>query len=98
MLPGVVGIKLMKSVHVPGASEPGAAVVPSGHVELPPSTKFVEMLGSVPVVGINVSAALPMFSSSSVCGLSLLVLPTLVDAKLRLGGVAREISFTRLLF
>ena len=46
----------------------------------------VETLGFVPVAGIGkVNGALPMFENMTVCGLSLLVDPTLVEAKVRLG-------------
>ena len=45
------------------------------------------MLGLFPLIGTGkLSAALPMFSTVTLCGLSLLVEPQGVAAKLRLGG------------
>src|SRR6266566_3768774 len=56
------------------------------------------MLGFKPVAGTgNVSAAFPIFVSVTVCGLSLLVEPTAVGAKLRLGGSAKSNSSTAML-
>lgn len=100
MLPLVVGVKLMGSVHVVA----GASVavlseldVNIGHA-VPPvlfKLKLVDMLGFVPVAGIGkVKAALPMFEKMTVFGLSLLVEPTLVDAKERPGPVPRAIFST----
>ncbi len=49
------------------------------------------MLGLFPLPGIGkFSAALPTFSIVTVCGLSLLVEPGAVNAKLRLGGSTRS--------
>lgn len=42
----------------------------------------------------KVSAALPSFATSTVCGLSVLVLPTFVVAKLRLEGSLKSSFFT----
>jgi uncharacterized RDD family membrane protein YckC len=87
LLPPDVGTKLIGKAH-----EVSAARVPTdedvllvnGHA-VPPvlfKVKFAEMLGSFPLDGIgNVSAAFPMFHAVTVCGLSLLVEPTAVDAK-----------------
>jgi len=51
--------------------------------------KFAAMLGSKPLEGTGrLSAASPTFSNVTVCGLSLLELPTAVVAKLRLGASA----------
>ncbi len=53
--------------------------------------KFAEMLGLFPPLGIGkFSAVLPTFSTATVCGLSLLVEPGAVAAKLRLGGSAKS--------
>ena len=96
MLPPTVGVKLMNSLHVPGASVPAPPPEATcGQVEVPLSVKFVEMLGLVPMLGAGkVRLALPTFCSSTVWGLSLLVAPATVVAKARLGGVASGIWFT----
>ena len=82
-LPGVVGEKFRAYVQVaPGASVSGLSC---GHVE--PVANGND--GDVIVAGVgNVRAALPTFSTVTVCGLSVLVEPTSVVAKLRLGGSA----------
>ena len=52
--------------------------------------KLAETLGFSPVPGTgNVSAALPMFRSVTVFGLSVLSVPTFELPKLKLGGVAK---------
>ncbi len=56
------------------------------------------MLGLFPLPGIGkFSTALPMFSTVTVCGLSLLVEPGAVNAKFRLGGSAKSSFNARLL-
>jgi len=98
-LPVVAGVKLMGRMQVVfAASDPAdEEVVTRGQAVLPVLVRLKlvpERFGSLPVPGMgSVSAAVPMFSSVTVCGLSLLVLPTTVDAKLRVGAVAR-FSFT----
>jgi len=53
--------------------------------------KFVVMLGLFPVAGTGkISAALPVFSTVTVSGLSLLVDPISVAAKARLGGSVKS--------
>ena len=92
MLPLVAGVKLMGSTHV--ASAASVAVlseveVNNGHAVLPVlfKLKLVETLGFVPVAGIGkFNGPLPMFENVTVCGLSLLVEPTTVGWKTRLGA------------
>jgi hypothetical protein len=72
----------------------------SGHEDAPLlfSVKFAGMSGLIPVLGTGkFSAALPAFSRVTVRGLSLLVEPMTVVAKLRLGGSAKSSSNPRLL-
>ena len=72
------------AASVPGAEEP---LLSSGQAEAPLSfnVKFAAMLGLLPVDGIGkVNVALPLFSIVTVCGLSVLVEPTSVLAKVRL--------------
>jgi len=58
------------------------------------SVKLVAMLGLSPVAGTGkLSGALPILCTVTVCGLSLLVAPTAVVAKVKLGGLAKS-SFT----
>jgi len=58
-------------------------------VEALSQAKFAATLGLVPVPGSGkVSVALPMLVIVTVCGLSLLVAPIAVEAKLRAGGSA----------
>ena len=97
--PTAFGVKLIRLVH----EDPGSSVaalefeVSCGQVELSPIVNPAVMLGSKPVAGTgNVSAALPIFVSITVCGLSLLVEPTAVDAKLSLGGSEKSIFTTAL--
>jgi hypothetical protein len=91
MEPTVVGGKLIKLMQ----EAPAGSVVAlklSGQVELLPIANPVAMLGFKPLVGTgNVGSALPIFV---VCGLSLLVKPIVVDAKLSLGGSAKSIFTT----
>jgi hypothetical protein len=99
MLPKEVGAKLIGRVHeAPAASVPADdEVLPVIGQAVPPEllkAKFVEMLGLLPLDGIeNVSAVFPLFDSVNVCGLSLLVVPTTADAKLRFGASAKS-NFT----
>jgi hypothetical protein len=94
--PTVAGVKLIRLVHLdPEASVPGLEL-DCGQVEPLPIANPGEMLGFKPVAGTgNVSGALPIFVSVTVRGL--LVEPTAVDAKLRLGGSAKSNFFTVLL-
>ena len=80
----------------PAASVPAdEAVLPINGQAVPPvlfNVKFVDMLGLLPLDGIeNVKVEFPLFQSVTVCGLSLLVEPTAVVAKARLGGSAKSI-------
>ena len=93
MLPEAVGAKLMGRVQdVPRASVPwelaeldinGQAVDPTLF-----NVKLTAIAGLFPLDGIGrVSAALPRLNTVTVFGLSLLVEPTAVDAKLNEGGL-----------
>jgi hypothetical protein len=99
MLADDVGTKLIGRVQdAPAASVPAdEAVLPINGQAVPSElfkVKLVEMLGLFPLDGIgNVSGALPLFDNVKVCGLSLLVVPTTADAKLRLGASAKS-NFT----
>ena len=99
IVPAAVGAKLIGRVHeAPAASVPADdEVLPVIGQAVPPEllkAKFVEMLGLLPLDGIeNVSAVFPLFDSVNVCGLSLLVVPTTADAKLRFGASAKS-NFT----
>jgi len=65
-----------------------------GQVVKLPNVKLVERLAFVPVLGTGkVIAALPAFSTVTVCGLSELVVPACVEAKLSAGGSTKS-SFT----
>src|SRR5258708_6000904 len=92
MLPAAVGAKLMgRMQEVPCASEPTveAVLVSSGQAVLPVllRVKLAAMLGLLPLAGTGkFSGALPMFSSVTVFGLSLLIAPTAVAAKLSVGS------------
>jgi hypothetical protein len=101
--PATVGAKPMGSVQdwpaksVPAVEEPALI---SGHAEARPlpSVKLAAMLGLFPLLGTGkFNAALPTFSIVTVCGLSLLVEPGAVNAKLRLGGSAKSSFSMRLL-
>jgi hypothetical protein len=100
ILPVVAGVKLIGSVHVVAAGRVAMlseVEVNSGHA-IPPvlfMLKLAEILGFVPVAGIgNVNAAFPIFENRTVFGLSLLVEPTLVEAKVKLGPVPSAIFST----
>jgi hypothetical protein len=101
--PTTVGEKLMGSRQdSPAAKAPGEEELELIRVQaeatLLLSVKFVEMLGLFPVDGMGKDrAALPSLTSVIVCGLSLLVEPTAVWAKVRLGGSAKSSFNTRLL-
>ncbi len=97
------GVKLIgnrqdwPATSVPAVEEPSLSC---GQADAPLvfKLKFAEMLGSFPLLGTGkLSAALPAFSTVTVCGLSLLVEPGAVTAKLRLGGSAKSSFNTRLL-
>src|SRR5665213_1162584 len=103
MFPTEVGPKLIGRVHdAPASNVPtdGAVLTMSGQA-VPPelfNVKFGEMLGLFPLDGIlNVSVMFPLFDSVAVFGLSLLVEPTGVDAKFRVGASTKS-SFTMRLF
>src|ERR1700728_3717416 len=91
-LPATAGSKLIdNSTEVPAVSNPGTAnpLPITGHAEGPllAKEKLVAMLGLFPVAGIgNVKSALPIFATVTLCGLSLLLEPTVVEANPRLGG------------
>jgi hypothetical protein len=79
----------------PAASVPYIQELPvtRGHAEAPLlfQVKFAPILGLLPVAGIGkFNAALPTFSRVIVCGLSVLVEPTAVLAKVRVGGSAKS--------
>jgi hypothetical protein len=99
--PAAVGAKLMGNWQdAPAASVAGAEelTLRTGQAEDPLlfRVKFAAMLGLLPVDGIGkVNVAFPMFSTVTVCGLSVLVEPTAVLAKVRLGGSARSSFATR---
>jgi hypothetical protein len=103
MPPLDVGTKLMGRAHdVPCASVPGdpAPLLTSGQAVVPllSSVKFAEMLGLFPLRGAGkFRSALPLLAIVTVCGLSELVEPTSVEAKLNDGGLLRSIIFTALL-
>ena len=94
--PTAVGVKLIRLVQdAPAASVPGLEVdVSCGQVEPLPIANPVGMVGFKPVAGTgNVSAVLPIFVTVTVCGLSLLIERTAVEAKVRAGASAKS-SFT----
>jgi hypothetical protein len=82
----------MDKVHVASAASVPAALLPEPTIgqalePVPFSVKFVAMEGLLPEVGIGkLSVAFPLFHTVTVLGLSLLVEPAAVVAKLRLGG------------
>jgi hypothetical protein len=100
ILPLVAGVKLMGRVHDVAAASVAVSnevEVNNGHAVAPVlfRLKLGEMLGFVPVAGIGkVNVAFPMFEKVTVCGLSLLVEPTLVEAKVRLGPAPSAIFST----
>jgi hypothetical protein len=93
-LPAVVGAKLIgKTQEVPAARRPAVEdplpVTAQAEGAFSSSVKFKEMLGLFPFAGIGkLRSALPTFSSVIVCGLSELVEPKGVSAKLKRGGSA----------
>jgi hypothetical protein len=93
-LPGTVGAKVTGKVQLaPAARVADALLLLYVNGQLPPlllsKVKFVAMLGLFPLLRIGkVSVALPLLIIVSVCGLSLLIEPTAVDAKVRLGALA----------
>ncbi len=96
----MAGVKLIRLVQeAPAASVAALELDEScGQVELLAIVNPAARLGFRPVAGTgNVSAALPIFVSVTVCGLSLLVEPTAVAAKLRLGASAKSSFATALL-
>src|ERR1035438_10160859 len=102
-LPVTGGIKLMgnrqdwPAASVPAVEDPALT---GGQVDAPLvfKVKFAAMLGLLPILGTGkLSAALPTFSNVTVRGLSPLIEPGSVAAKLRLGGSAKS-SFNTPLF
>src|SRR5208337_2204980 len=95
MLPVVCGTNMTLRLQLaPGASE--KVVVQSGGVPGPAAcSKEVEPILRPGATAL--SDRLPMFCTVTDCGLSLLVLPTAVEAKLNDGGAERWTSTTRLL-
>jgi len=89
IVPAAVGAKLIGRVQdAPTPSIPAdEAVLPINGQAVPPvlfQEKFAAILGLFPLDGIgSVSAVFPLFHRVTVCGLSLLVDPTFVDAKLK---------------
>jgi hypothetical protein len=102
-LPAAVGVKLIGSVQDASIANVPAEldVLPINGQAVDPllfNVKLVEMLGSFPLDGTGkVSAAFPRFHRVTVCGLSLLVVPAGVEAKLRVGGSDTSTFNTRLL-
>src|ERR1700691_5923042 len=97
--PMAVGMKsTARTQLVPAASVPAVDDErTSGQVVDASRVKLAETLGFSPDPGTGkLSGALPMLLSVTAFGLSLLCEPTLVLAKLRLGGVARGSSSTAL--
>ena len=96
-VPASVGAKLIGNWHeAPAASVPGNDAVEATSGQAVPAVlfrvKFSAMLGLLPEPGTGkASAALPMFESVTVCGLSVLMDPTLVGAKVNAGGAATVI-------
>ena len=92
--PTLVGEKLMGSKQdAPPAKVPGEEALDGirgqAEVTLLFNVNFVEMLGFFPAIGIGkVRAALPLLTSVTVCGLSLLVEPMFVGAKVSDGASA----------
>jgi len=101
--PTVAGAKLIGNWQdAPDASVPGVEelALTSGQAEAPLlfSVKFAAMVGLLPDDRMGMfRAALPTFSTVTVCGLLVLVEPTTVLAKLRLGASVKS-SFTTSLF
>ena len=99
-VPAVVGSKLIGNwQEAPAANVPavGEFVPTSGQAVAPllSRVKFAAMLGLFPVEREGkFSVVLPTFETVTVCGLSLLVLPTWVEAKVRDGGLAKLNSYT----
>jgi hypothetical protein len=89
IVPAAVGAKLIGRVQdAPAASVPtDEDVLPINGQAVPPvlfNVKFDAILGLFPLVGIgSVSAVFPLFHRVTVWGLSLLVEPIAVDAKLK---------------
>ena len=99
---------LSVSLRLPGSGLPAESgeklrarlqLAPS--VRLDVAEQFVPPVAAVQLAGtvspLTVSVALPLLATVTVCGLSLLVWPTTVLAKLRLGGVASGSSSAALL-
>ena len=89
--PSASGVKLIEPVQDAPAASVAALepVVSCGQVEPAPIVKPAVMLGLLPLPGTaKVRLALPALIIATVCGLSALVEPTGVVAKVRLGGSA----------
>ena len=91
--PLTVGVKLTINVHLAPTArvrlweEPGG----TGQVELGLKVKPA-VIGAVLPGALKVNGELPLFTIVTVCGLSALVLPTAVEAKLSVGASATSIS------
>ena len=99
IFPDETGTKLIdSSQEAPDARVPEeASALTSGHADVALSfkVKLGERAGLVPLAGMgNVRSPLPMFARVTVCGLSVLVSPKAVVAKLRLGGSAESTFHT----
>jgi hypothetical protein len=100
MLPETVGSKLIDNEQeAPAASVPTveerALIIGQAVAPVLSRVKLVAMLGLLPVEGTGkLSGILPMFRSITAFGLSLLVVPTCVGTKLRLGGSAKSAFHT----
>jgi hypothetical protein len=92
MVPSVVGLKSMAALQLAPAVRVYAVdelVLVCVQVEALSQPKFAATLGLYPVMGSGkVRVALPLLATVTVCGLSVLVEPTAVVAKVRVGGVA----------
>jgi len=102
-VPVVVGAKVMgnkqdcPAARVPAVEDPALT---TGHEDVPLlfRVKFPAMFGLFPLLGTGrFSAEVPKFSKVIVCGLSLLVEPTTVAAKVRLGASAKSSFNTEVL-
>ena len=91
--PTDTGVKPMgNSQEAPAASDPSVVEVELTTGQSVVSlVKFGAMLGLLPAAGTgNVSVALPAFSTVTVCGLSPLVVPIGVEAKVKLGASTKS--------
>jgi hypothetical protein len=97
MEPDAVGDKFIEyTQETPGANVTGLdEPLRIGQVVKLPRLKLAGILGLLPEVGVGkISGPVPLFWTVTVCGLSLLVAPTDVDAKLSAGATAGPTSST----